>query len=182
MADDFSSAPAQGISCTKGQGQGPPLVGNQKDFWKLDVFSVQPPLEKLEEQKLQEQVAASAPVISPKSESSANAHDFVSEAESISVASKELMSAMRNIFSGDMDAAVRRLDRSLKILGEVYRSIEDEVVIDRHFPVIVQDSLNQAIRDTEACLGHAEEREVSGAAKKVYEAHCHLENILSMII
>ncbi|MBI2812111.1 MAG: hypothetical protein HYX67_14945 [Candidatus Melainabacteria bacterium] len=182
MPDDFSSAPSRGISHVKGQQEGPPLTSPQKDFWKLDVFSVQPPLEKLQGEKLQENLSANAPVVSPKSETSASAHDFASEAASISVASKDLLSAMRNIFSGDIEAAVRRLDRSLKILGEVNRSILDEVVLDRHLPMIVQESLDKAIRDTEASLGHAEAREVGGAAKKLHEAHCHLENILSMLV
>lgn len=182
MSDDFSSAPSRGISHVKGQQQGPPLASPHNDFWKLDVFSVQPPLEKLESQQRQEQLLVDAPVVSPKSETSASAHDFANEAASISVASKDLLSAMRNIFSGDIEAAVRRLDRSLKILSEVNRAILDEVVIDRHFPMVVQESLHKAIRDTEASLGHAEEGEVGGAAKKVYEAHCHLENILSMLV
>ena len=182
MSDDFSSAPARGISNRKGQHQGPPLTSPQKDFWKLDVFSVQPPLEKLRGEQLQENILVDAPIMSPKSETSASAHDFASEAASISVASKDVLSAMRNIFSGDIDTAVRRLDRSFKILGEVNRSILDEVLVDRHFPMIVQESLDKAIRDMEASLGHAEEKEVGGAAKKAYEAHCHLDNILSMLV
>ncbi len=148
MPDDFSSAPARGISQTKGQHQGPPLTGpQQQDYWKLDVFSVQPPLEKLEGQQQQERLLVDAPIVSPKSETSASAADFASEAASISVASKDLLSAMRNIFSGNSEAAIRRLDRSLKILSEVNRSILDEVVIDRHFPMI-QESLSSSVTVT----------------------------------
>ncbi len=184
MPDDFSSAPPRGISYHKGQPQGPPLTAPQKEYWKLDVFSVQPPLEKLEGQKKHENLIGNAPKISTTNPESSTSivNDFYKEAANISVAAKELLSAIRNIFSGDDDATKRRLDRSLKILSDVRRSIEDEAVVDRTFPVILQDSLEKAIRDTEACLGHAEEGELSAAAKKAYDAHCHIDNILSMLI
>lgn len=181
MPDDFSAI-SRGISYSKGEPQGPPLANPQKDQWKLDVFSVEPPLEKLEEQQRLENAIRNAPVLSRKAANSAILNDFYKEAANISVATKDMLSAMQNIFSGESDTAVRRLDRCLKILSEIKRSIEDEVVIDKDFPVIVQDSLEKAIRDTEASLGHAEAGEASHAAKKLYDAHSHLETVLSLLI
>lgn len=125
-----------------------------------------------------------------KRQAAAPVGDFSEEAEILFIASKELLSAIRNIFAGD-DAALRRLSRSLRFLNEVSRSFEDQNFTRRstrattekrqRLPFALEESLEKAVRDTEAALAFAEDEDFQGAAKKAYESHCHLEEILRML-
>lgn len=167
MPDDNFSAPARSTCYQQHKVQGPPLSTPVVDMWKLDVFCAQPPLEK--------SVRQPQPV--------SDAHETTLMAEKITVASKEFVSALRNLFSGDKEAALRRMERSLKLLSEIRLAVaENSFGGDDDFSIVILDALEKAIRDNEASLGHAEEGETSLAVKKVYEGHCHLEGLLSVLI
>jgi hypothetical protein len=189
MSDYFLTSSTRGIYRGKGLNQGPPLISPAQDLSKLNIFSAEPPLEKLAESQSSDHALISKPVDAGVVECSKAANgstylvnEFYREGVNISVAARELLSAMRNIFSGEDYATKRRLDRTLKILCEVRCSLVDECRSNRECPAALQELLEKAIRDTEACLGHAEAAEMSAAAKKAHEAHCHIAEILGMLI
>lgn len=188
MSDCFLTSSTRGIYRGKGLNQGPPLSSPVPDLSKLNIFSAEPPLEKLAESQPSEHTVISKPDTGVmKCSKVANGSSYLvneiyTEAVNISVAARELLSALRNIFSGEEHATKRRLDRTLKILCEVRFSLVDVCLPKKDFPVALQELLEKAIRDTEACLGHAEAADMSAAAKKAHEAHCHIAEILGMLI